>query len=247
VGSLGMMMTLLDNDEMSREDFKSVSHDIKEQVDTVHATLENLLVWSRAQMKGIQTVKKILDIADLTNRQMGLLQQAATAKKIALVNEVPSGSLAMADADQVDFIVRNLVANAIKFTQNNGQVKVSATEANGWFTIAVKDNGCGIDEKILPTLFSMDNVSSFSSNSESRKQWGQNMGRKQAGRRYRFLFYTSHCLVPRIVIPKLGLLRPTASAKRQRFINLFTAKLWYLYTKTYTILYGCKESTFYYR
>jgi two-component system, sensor histidine kinase and response regulator len=167
VGSLGMMMTLLDNDEMSREDFKSVSHDIKEQVDTVHATLENLLVWSRAQMKGIQTVKKILDIADLTNRQMGLLQQAATAKKIALVNEVPSGSLAMADADQVDFIVRNLVANAIKFTQNNGQVKVSATEANGWFTIAVKDNGCGIDEKILPTLFSMDNVSSFSSNSES--------------------------------------------------------------------------------
>lgn len=167
VGSLGMMLNLLENDEVSREEFKTVSHNIKEQVDTVHTTLENLLVWSRAQMKGIQTVKKKLAISHLINQQTELLQQMAAAKKIALVNEVPLDCFAIADGDQIDFVVRNLVANAIKFTPHNGQVKLFASAANGWLTVSVKDNGNGIDEKVMPHLFNIHHISSASSNSES--------------------------------------------------------------------------------
>jgi two-component system, sensor histidine kinase and response regulator len=167
VGSLGLMLNLIGSDEMSHNEFKKVANEIKDEVDTVYITLENLLIWSRSQMKGIQTDKKNLDMAHAANRPMQLLQQAADAKNIALVNEIPRGSYALADNDQVDFIIRNLVANAIKFTSNGGQVSVAAARANGWLTISVKDNGSGIEEAVLQQIFTIDNVSGSSSDTKA--------------------------------------------------------------------------------
>jgi two-component system, sensor histidine kinase and response regulator len=159
VGSLGLMLNLIGQDEMSQDEFKKVANEIKDEVDTVYITLENLLIWSRSQMKGIQTVKKTLDMAHAADRPMQLLQQAADAKNITLVNEIPRGSYALADNDQVDFIIRNLVANAIKFTPHGGLISVAAAKANGWLTISVKDNGSGIEEAVQQQLFSIDYVS----------------------------------------------------------------------------------------
>jgi two-component system, sensor histidine kinase and response regulator len=168
VGSLGMMLGMLNNNELSRDEFREVSKDIKGQVDTVYTTMENLLIWSRAQMKGIQTVKKIIDMAQIAHRQIGLLQKTAEAKQLLIQNEMADGSHALADTDQMDFVLRNLLANAIKFTPSGGRITLSASKANGWLTLSVKDTGGGIDADVLPKLFTIDHVStSSSSGSES--------------------------------------------------------------------------------
>jgi two-component system, sensor histidine kinase and response regulator len=162
VGSLALVLNLIGRDEMSQDEFKKVANEIKEEVDTVYITLENLLIWSRSQMKGIQTVKKHLDMAHAADRPMQLLQQSADVKNIALINGIPRGSYALADNDQVDFIIRNLVANAIKFTPEGGRVSVAATKVNEWLTISVQDNGSGIEEEVLQQIFSINNVSGSS-------------------------------------------------------------------------------------
>ncbi len=168
VGSLGMLLDMLRRQEISREEFNAISHNVKQQVDTVYITLENLLIWSRAQMKGIQTERQRLDAQEVVAAQLTLLQQQANTKNINLANNVAAGSFVLADREQLAFIIRNLVANAIKFTSSGGHVRVQAGVTEKQLTLAVKDNGSGIAAEMLPHIFTLDGFrSEYSSDNES--------------------------------------------------------------------------------
>ena len=62
----------------------------------------------------------------------------------------------MADHKMIDAVVRNLISNAIKFTNSGGTIEVSGNDDGAFMTIAVKDNGVGIGEQFLPKLFRID-------------------------------------------------------------------------------------------
>jgi two-component system phosphate regulon sensor histidine kinase PhoR len=49
--------------------------------------------------------------------------------------------------------VINLIDNAIKYSQSNSRIKVTAQQARGQVNITVTDFGCGIQNKYLPRLF----------------------------------------------------------------------------------------------
>ena len=59
----------------------------------------------------------------------------------------------MADKMQVEIILRNLLANAVKFTSAGGQVKVAGKVNDGRIEIYVEDNGLGMHEDEIKNLF----------------------------------------------------------------------------------------------
>jgi signal transduction histidine kinase len=98
----------------------------------------------------------------LVNQNFRLLHDAAQQKKIRLINEVPPGVSVWADRNQVDLVIRNILSNAIKFTNTDGTIRVSSKEENRDVVIAVADNGVGMEPEQYTMLFkNISNSSSF--------------------------------------------------------------------------------------
>ena len=79
---------------------------------------------------------------------------AATAKGIAIRSQIDDDSLVItADADRVQQIVWNLLANAVKFTPKGGEVRVLVQQEGSDIITEVTDSGEGIDPEALPFVF----------------------------------------------------------------------------------------------
>lgn len=118
--------------------------------------LDKLLKWGQMQIKGVRlNTSKFNPLPNIHNNLM-LLKEVADQKKIKINIDVPNNILLDADSDHFDFIVRNLTANAIKFTNTNGEVDLKASVLdNNKIKFEVKDNGVGISKARIEKIFEL--------------------------------------------------------------------------------------------
>ena len=115
--------------------------------------LENLLTWARIQQGTIEFRPQMLNVAHLCRYAIDILKPTALQKQITLTSELAGEALVFADMNMLETIIRNLIANAIKFTPLGGSVTVAMTQKRDAVTIAVIDTGVGIDAAYVPKLF----------------------------------------------------------------------------------------------
>jgi signal transduction histidine kinase len=96
-----------------------------------------------------------LEPVDLVAWLPSLLDRFGTAREVErIVLELPSGSAwVLADGLRLERVVLNLVANALKYSPEDGRVCVSISSAEGLATLTVSDLGPGIPEEDRPRLF----------------------------------------------------------------------------------------------
>ena len=138
---------------MSREESSALVGEISHQLDNVTILLNDLLHWARNQMTQVTFRPELLSIGAITKKIVGLLSLDASAKRIGLHENIAIGFNVFADPNMLDFILRNLVANAIKFTPIGGQISISAELQGAMIEVAVSDNGLGISEEKLGEIF----------------------------------------------------------------------------------------------
>lgn len=118
--------------------------------------LTNLLEWSRSQTGRVRFEPQSLPLAGLVTETLNLLRAAAQQKVLSLAPEIPADVVVWGDRGMLSTVLRNLVANAIKFTPRGGQIRVSVRRGSGAWEIRVVDNGVGIAPERLAGLFSLD-------------------------------------------------------------------------------------------
>lgn len=115
--------------------------------------VNDVLEISRMELgySGVAVVPVDLDarMTQLTASMTGV----AAMQGVELVCACGDGPTVTTDPDKIDQIVRNLISNAIKFTDPGGRVCVSVTHDTDLATIAVADNGIGIAEKDQERIF----------------------------------------------------------------------------------------------
>jgi len=129
--------------------------------------LDKLLRWGQMQIKGMQL--NVTEFNPKTNiiANMALLRAAAENKNIKVNLEAPDNLLVSADSDHFDFLVRNLLANAIKFTPANGHISLGVQmQKEGFLDFKVSDNGVGISRDKIDKLFKLDAVSTKGTSEE---------------------------------------------------------------------------------
>ncbi len=108
-------------------------------------------------MEGVTNVQPtdclLYDIAE-NNRH--LLTEAANQKRILIHNEVPLLAKAYADKYHVDIILRNLLLNAIKFTEDGGEVTIQCKELGEYVILEVADTGIGMTPEQIEKLFKIN-------------------------------------------------------------------------------------------
>ena len=153
INSLKSILSLLTDNTMSEEQVRMLFSKLIKEVDYTSDLLESLLQWAKSQLQGVEITIQTIDIQKITGITIGLLQGIADKKEIKLLHTIETPILAVGDEEMIKIIIRNLVANALKFTPKKGEVCVSASEKDAQIEIAVSDNGVGMRADMLEKLF----------------------------------------------------------------------------------------------
>jgi two-component system sensor histidine kinase/response regulator len=121
-----------------------------------YALLENLLTWTRIQRGIMQCRPTKFDLYVAIENTMELFLQKAEDKGIALKNLVPKQTHVHADYSMVGTVLRNLISNALKFTEARGEITISAHPLDTFVEVTILDTGCGIPQDSLAKLFRID-------------------------------------------------------------------------------------------
>ncbi len=119
----------------------------------MNTILDNLLSWSITQTGEIRMQPEVLKLSPLLDELMEVFADTVASKEITVTITCEEGISLYADKNSVMAIFRNLMSNALKFTNVKGTIDISAKNNNEIVTIMFKDNGIGIDTKKLPELF----------------------------------------------------------------------------------------------
>lgn len=120
------------------------------------ALLENLLEWSRSQSGRMPFEPKLININEVINENITTLKHHAKKKDISLNYHSENNTVAYADYNMINTVLRNLTSNAIKFTPHGGQINYSISELNNSIKISIQDSGIGMNEDQLQALFRID-------------------------------------------------------------------------------------------
>ncbi len=157
------------NDKTNDEENKLYYYDnIKELAISCKDTLDKLLFWGKKNLSGTKAVKTIFQTKEHIQNTFKLLRTSASQKNINIIDNTPVEINIVAIPEHFDFVIRNLLANAIKFTNRDGEIIVNALQNQipGYTVFSVKDNGIGIDEKTKLTIFEGANSSTLGTNNE---------------------------------------------------------------------------------
>ncbi|MDP3645210.1 MAG: PAS domain-containing sensor histidine kinase [Bacteroidota bacterium] len=118
--------------------------------------VENLLLWSKNQSKGKNFNPEWLNLNKQVAESLILAESAIQNKELRVNFNQQKTFNIFADRNMIDLVLRNLISNAIKFTNKKGKISITIAEQNQEILTSITDNGIGISENKLATIFDLD-------------------------------------------------------------------------------------------
>ena len=126
----------------------------KERTKGVLTLIKDLLDLSKIEAGKMVQYKEPLTLHEVIQRVVEGMKGEADVKKIALEFHPPhQTSLIHADRNSMEGIFTNLVSNAVKYTPEQGKVRITLSEESGFLKATVSDTGIGIKKEDLPRIF----------------------------------------------------------------------------------------------
>ncbi len=154
---LSISELMVDNfDDMEREDHEAGFSKINQSVKHLLDLLENLLTWSMSQRGRIKYDPVRFNLSSVIQENINLHKLLAEKKGIMLLSPDQDDIYAYGDRDMVNSVIRNLMTNAVKFTDRNKKVEVKLSPKDEAVEISVVDEGIGIAKENMARLFRID-------------------------------------------------------------------------------------------
>ena len=162
---LNMLILNLPSETIGEEMYELLTM-ANQTTEDVFSLLDNLLKWTKSQIGKLKVVYQELNMVEVVEGVSEIFTMVAGLKNIKIVQDMPVVPVVVrADIDMLKTVIRNLISNAIKFSNEGSEVLVSLTEEDGM--ASVKDSGCGIDEENQKKLLHTDtHFSTFGTNNE---------------------------------------------------------------------------------
>lgn len=152
INALAGLLDLLDKGAVKPEELSRHIHELKTRFNHTRTLLNNLLDWTLLQMDKLNLQPTRIDLRKLVDENIQLLGSVPN-KQITLDNQIPENTIGYADSNTVNLVLRNLMTNAIKFTNDGGAVIIKAYDQDADWLITVQDNGVGMADDVLKILF----------------------------------------------------------------------------------------------
>jgi len=166
-------MILSDYDFYDMEKIRAYLDIIKFSASSCYHLIDNLLKWAFIQKKQLKPNPRIIDLKELTLEMISFFSNSADKKDIKLKSEIFKDIKVWADEEMIKTIIRNLISNAIKFTNKSGRIIINAAVKEGFVEFSVSDNGVGIEDERLEKIF---NKKDFATTYGTENEKGSGLG-----------------------------------------------------------------------
>jgi len=168
LSTLRGLFSLLQDDTISHEQMLEMIPGVLKKLEYTSDFLDTLLFWINSQMENFENSAKSFYVKDIVAFEAENYHEQAGLKGITLVDSVPDDVIASADPNSIRIVIRNLITNAIKFSQENDTIEITATKNDDQsYVISVTDTGIGMSDDQLNRLFKSKVNSKTGTNNES--------------------------------------------------------------------------------
>ncbi|HAW79496.1 MAG TPA: hypothetical protein DCX27_07140 [Balneola sp.] len=115
----------------------------------------NILDWAASQTGELEMKHTINNLDECLDETIALLQDHQQRKNITIQRNNTNIEFS-ADPNALKSVLRNLISNALKFTPNDGKIKISAKKNKDEVVVSISDSGVGIKSDLIPMIFKMD-------------------------------------------------------------------------------------------
>ncbi len=159
LGSLLGTVELLTSGYLSPEEFFELSSDLKQKVNQTTIFLNNILLWAKSQMHGMTVNREDFVVNDLVNDMVDILIEQAVMKGVEIERNINEKIFVKADRNMIGIVIKNLIANAIKFTEKGNKVTIDAVKNGKFAVVNVSDHGVGISKENQQKIFGSESIS----------------------------------------------------------------------------------------
>lgn len=172
VRSLNQML-VDDFDSFDNEELQELIKLMNTSSNSMYNLLENLLIWSSSQRGKIKPNKQKNFPYFIVNNNKNLYSQLASEKNLEINNLIPKDFAFVFDASLFDTIIRNLINNAIKFSNEGGTINVSCSNQGDEILFCISDNGVGMPQEKANNIF---NINENKSTTGTKGEKGTGLG-----------------------------------------------------------------------
>ncbi len=163
--SLNNSLDLWRAGELSQEDMDYILSNISTNTRSASILLSNLLKWARTQMSSEQVEKVDISLGELISENLNLFAKQLNQKNLKMHNHIPAEVKITTDRERLNFILRNILSNSIKFTPEGGSISIDIDPQHPK-TILIKDSGIGMSQVQMDSLFNKKQYSTAGTNGE---------------------------------------------------------------------------------
>lgn len=145
------MVELLRNHLVEPEELQKILPDITDKVRRTNQMIQNLIIWAKSIIGGDVIRLQPVSISDTIKEEISFFKSQIKNKKLDLdlnISDIQFDS----DKTLLSLVIRNVLSNAIKYSNENGQIHISSVQFNGHLKIMVEDEGIGMSKEQLDKL-----------------------------------------------------------------------------------------------
>jgi len=164
--NLNEVIKMLNSGIISDAEFKLYIPKLSNNISYTTGLLENLLFWSMSQLQGEIIKPLYFNIKGITDNVITLFDNVIKEKDITTENNLDPFSLVYADLDMIQLIVRNLISNAIKFSEHGKSITITSVINRKEFIMCISDSGVGISKENQNKLFEQETFTTRGTDNE---------------------------------------------------------------------------------
>ncbi len=140
-------------DKLELPELKNYAKDIQKSAGKGYSLLEKLVEWSRIQRNEVRYSPQTINVSEIIDQKIEEFKEDAKKKNIKLFYETNDDFYILADRSMINFILSNLISNALKYSNSGGDIIISSKNDEDFVEITVYDTGIGIAKENISKIF----------------------------------------------------------------------------------------------
>jgi len=134
-------------------EYKRVLFDCQTIVENMQVMVGNLMMLSRLDAKQISFQPEQIQLAELVNSCWQTFSDKARRRKIKFENSINSDTTCESDRQNLSIVLSNVLANAVEYTDEGGQIRITADSKDDTVEVAVSNTGCKLTNEQVSKVF----------------------------------------------------------------------------------------------
>ena len=147
---------LYNKGSINREEFNQFTHQIESDLSKTNLLVENILHWTASQLHGVKIKVSKFDVLEVIKQNLLLFETIAAKKRLTFKYNIEHHFEINGDRNIMNLVLRNLLANAIKFSHEGGEIDIQLSSGPKSLVLEVKDHGVGMNSATLQAILSIE-------------------------------------------------------------------------------------------